>query len=243
MTRARKKRARRLRRVLPVWLVLLSLAVGLLATVASVPIASWYFVHRIHNGWTPTFASRVRIDHELYYEYVSLLNSFGHEYWWTTAFEYPAHNGIVDYRTIEPAEARLPAFARVPYPGYAHTTDYYCSGWPLLAAEGREVSGSPSGTVAGRTRRADWLMTVSTQGLPIQIPLRPIWPGVLGNLLFYTMPALVLLASMRLGLLALRRRRRRRRGKCIGCGYEPGNGITTCPECGRAMPSALDETS
>ncbi len=239
------------RRVLPVWLVLASLALGLLATAASVDEASyryarWQFV----LGFQPV-AWSAEIDHGDRFESVMCFAERGVECWhWDPGpfAPYPREltQAMADHMwsgpmpvDIGPEDDPRPAMARVPDPGYETNPLYLRAGWPLFAAQGREIYGFPTGTSVGRTHELIGLMPVKIGRRYVDIPYRPIWPGVLGNLLFYTTPALVLLASMRLGLLALRRRRRRRRGKCIGCGYEPGEGITNCPECGRSATPLL----
>lgn len=59
------------------------------------------------------------------------------------------------------------------------------------------------------------------------IPLQPLWPGMLGNILFYGAIALLTLACAS----RWRRARRRRRGCCEACGH-PLGGLDACPECG-----------
>lgn len=76
------------------------------------------------------------------------------------------------------------------------------------------------------------------------VPYAPIWPGLAGNTLIYTLPWMFLLSVPPL----LRRRRRVRRGLCLGCGYDlKGGGAAVCPECGRrivtASSSALNPSS
>jgi len=61
-------------------------------------------------------------------------------------------------------------------------------------------------------------------------PIDPIWPGLVGDVLFWSALAWVLLVSAG----ALRRWRRRRRGQCAQCGYDAA-GLpvgAVCPECG-----------
>ena len=73
--------------------------------------------------------------------------------------------------------------------------------------------------------RSGWPLHAG-EGLPY--PLRPIWPGLLANTLCYATVTLALLVSVCL----IRARRRRKRGCCVACGYELGEGLRTCPECG-----------
>ncbi|MEO1279134.1 MAG: hypothetical protein AAFV77_09275 [Planctomycetota bacterium] len=60
--------------------------------------------------------------------------------------------------------------------------------------------------------------------------MRPVWSGLLANTLFYTTITLALLIGLRL----IRTRRRRNRNLCVACGYQLGEDIHTCPECGLA---------
>jgi hypothetical protein len=66
------------------------------------------------------------------------------------------------------------------------------------------------------------------------IPYLPLWPGLLGNTLFYAVLVLTPLVLLRWRTL----RGRARRGLCVGCGYEPGEGVSACPECGLARAGA-----
>ena len=143
---------------------------------------------------------------------------------------------------IRPEDDPRPAMARVPDPGYESQPRYFRAGWPLFAAAGREIYGFPTGSSAGRTHEVIGLTTVRIYGRYVEIPLRPIWPGVLGNTLFYAVPAALVLSALRVVVLGIRgalrsarARRRARHGRCIGCGYELGQGVTVCPECGLAL--------
>lgn len=75
------------------------------------------------------------------------------------------------------------------------------------------VEGAWRRTVLGR----NWL-----------VPYLPLWPGLLGNTLFYAIFALIPLSLLRRRKL----RRRARRGLCLACAYELGEGVAACPECG-----------
>lgn len=120
--------------------------------------------------------------------------------------------------------------------------DVYWSGFPFRAAVG--WWSEPSGSSENLIRRTTQTPRGHTRAWAI--PLRPIWPGLLGNAVFYTALLLVPLAVVRL----VRTRRRRARGRCVACGYELGptleRGVGVCPECGlaaRALFRGADENA
>ncbi|OAB63612.1 hypothetical protein AY599_08660 [Leptolyngbya valderiana BDU 20041] len=127
---------------------------------------------------------------------------------------------------LESGRDPRPEWSRPDYPGYMRSLSYFASGWPARAAEGRRVSDQgPSSPV----ERLEWLVAVDLSPEWFAwVPLRPIWFGVLANTLFYAAIAL-----MPMVLLRWRRTRRRRaRGLCVACGYELGEGVSVCSECG-----------
>ncbi|MFI4915037.1 MAG: hypothetical protein ACIAS6_00845 [Phycisphaerales bacterium JB060] len=112
------------------------------------------------------------------------------------------------------------------------------AGWPLLASRGHlhvvvrgvqpgtpppSASGGPPGLWMFQLFGEDWV-----------VPYLPLWPGLLGNTLFYTLLVLTPIIFWRWQKL----RRRTKRGLCVACGYELGEGVDACPECGlaRAAP-------
>ena len=98
-------------------------------------------------------------------------------------------------------------------------TDAFWSGYPFKCAVGYWESDGD---------RA-WLVEVTqVRHRTIVTPLRPMWLGLLGNTLVYG--ALVLVAWI--GVRFMRTRGRRTRGRCVACGYELGDGIEVCSECG-----------
>lgn len=251
---ARRPRRRHLRRMLPVWLVLASLALGLLATAASVVEASYRFA-RWNNvfGFQPV-AWSAEIDHGDRIESVLCYGERGIErwHWWPGPFDPDPRDLTPDMAShvwpgpmpvdIDAKDDPRPAMARVPDPGYESNPRYLRAGWPFFAAEGREIYGFPTGTSTGRTHEVIGLTTVRIGRRHVEIPLRPIWPGLLGNTLLYAVPAALVLSALRLVVLGIRHalrsaraRRRARRGRCIACGYELGQGVTICPECGLAF--------
>lgn len=106
---------------------------------------------------------------------------------------------------------------------------YIAVGWPLRSASrGRIWSSTPGPDDA-------WgLSKVTLLGYELSLSTRPIWPGLLGNVLFYAV-----LVLTPLGLIRRRKLRRRMRlGLCEACAYELGDGVRTCPECGLSRPVA-----
>lgn len=99
------------------------------------------------------------------------------------------------------------------------------AGWPLDAAYYLTWYAD---THSGLRTRGVW-MTHAT-GRDWFLPYLPLWPGLLGNTLFYALLVLAPLALLRWRTL----RRRARRGLCVACGYELGEGVGACPECGLA---------
>ncbi|MCZ6834533.1 MAG: hypothetical protein O7G85_02050 [Planctomycetota bacterium] len=64
------------------------------------------------------------------------------------------------------------------------------------------------------------------------IPIRPLWPGFVVNVIFYAIP-LWLLSRLP---MVLRRMLRRWRGLCENCAYDfRGTDHDACPECGTEM--------
>lgn len=64
-------------------------------------------------------------------------------------------------------------------------------------------------------------------GKRLMLPLRPIWPGLVANVLFWSATTWAAFAIPR----SLRARSRRKRGLCTACGH-PLAGLPVCPECG-----------
>lgn len=128
----------------------------------------------------------------------------------------PAPSGVVP-RAAERAARRE-----------GRSLDVCWSGFPFRAAVGWWSYPGPLDTLVRWQDRSrvghTWV---------VAIPLRPIWPGLLANTLFYAALTLALLA----GLRVVRTRRRRARGRCVACGYELDEGVGVCPECGLAARS------
>jgi len=99
------------------------------------------------------------------------------------------------------------------------------AGWPLRAAYFDRSFAHDDAAVRAR---GQWTLSVSGERWPI--PVLPLWIGLLGNTLFYAVLVLTPIVLWRWRRL----RRRARRGRCLACGYEPGEGVRACPECGLA---------
>ncbi|MGD1916167.1 MAG: hypothetical protein ACFCBV_08265 [Phycisphaerales bacterium] len=77
-------------------------------------------------------------------------------------------------------------------------------------------------------------LTFRASGREWFVPCLPLWLGLLGNTLVFTLPLAVLWSLSRWHRL----RRRARRGLCLACAYELGEGIGACPECGLARAAS-----
>lgn len=95
-----------------------------------------------------------------------------------------------------------PTYARRAYTGHVQSIVSSSAGWPWLAASGRGLmDGTPSRVWT------EWFPTVTLGALIMRVPVRPIWPGLIGNTTFYAAITLGLFVGVRV----LRTRRRRAR--------------------------------
>lgn len=112
------------------------------------------------------------------------------------------------------------------------------AGWPMLSLEGWQSA--PVLRLTGFTHQSPWR---THRGLDLDrgaegsglvnviLPLRPLWPGLAINTIFYGAAIWMVWA----GAGALRRGVRRRRGRCVRCNYDlrgRASGAVVCPECG-----------
>ncbi|MEQ8316733.1 MAG: zinc ribbon domain-containing protein [Phycisphaerales bacterium] len=108
------------------------------------------------------------------------------------------------------------------------------TGWPLRAAHGRLhvtiLPAAPAASPPGASASTPGLWMFRALGRDWSVPYLPLWPGLLGNTLFYGVLVLTPFSLVRWRRL----RRRARRGLCPACGYELGDGVEACPECGLA---------
>lgn len=98
----------------------------------------------------------------------------------------------------------------------------HCYGWPLYCLHYAVIG---DGTMVRRTMGLKYLKL--PDGSALNVPLRPLWPGVVGNMAIYS-GAIWLACLLR---HCFRRLLRRRRGCCVACGYRLAGGM--CPECGQ----------
>lgn len=119
------------------------------------------------------------------------------------------------------------------------------SGWPMLSMRFRERTTTtiPTGVGPRRVRKTVTVQNGHTirDGLGISniLPLRPVWPGFVVDVLVFSIPPYLLLVFVGGGIAMRRRSRRRRSGLCIACGYDlSGMDGSRCPECGRATIAA-----
>lgn len=119
----------------------------------------------------------------------------------------------------------LPGRTRAALGGLTDTVEYYEVGWPWRVAWGVH------GNLYQPAKSTDvGLWRIVALGDVWLVPYLPRWPGLLGNTLFYAALVLMPLALLRWHKL----RRRATRGLCVACGYESGEGVRVCPECGLA---------
>jgi hypothetical protein len=153
-----------------------------------------------------------------------------------------AGNAIGDPATILPSWTGLTA-AR-PQPGDTRKEVLIdARGWPLLALKSERDLGARapvltqgSGPVYTGFVPQRGLVAVSTPSTsfgPTPLPLRPIWPGLLGNTAFYALLWAALWYAVAVPRRFVREVARVRSGQCVRCGYDLGYDFQSgCPECG-----------
>ena len=107
-------------------------------------------------------------------------------------------------------------------PGEWHEAAYTKVGWPLPSASRGRI------WLEDRPSQQWGLWETTIAGRKVSMSTRPIWFGLLANTLFYAALALTPMVLLRWR----RTRRRLARGVCVACGYELGEGVGVCPECG-----------
>jgi ssDNA-binding Zn-finger/Zn-ribbon topoisomerase 1 len=105
------------------------------------------------------------------------------------------------------------------------------AGWPARSLWGFRTNGNRYMGIQPKST----LIPVGRSGVAprVELPTRPIWPGLAANTLFYGALIAAAWCCLR-GVRPWRRRRRRGRNNCPDCGYVRA-GIpaeSKCPECG-----------
>lgn len=164
----------------------------------------------------------------------------------------PPPEALVSHRE---AKEMLPAWSRARIPPTGDESDgFVCfeieSGWPWLAFQGacvvdhakhvaRGASAQQLGFRYPAVESIHWAIPIrisnSSWGLGIgrsvdMLPLRPIFPGVIYNTLFWGL-ILILLMLTRDALRWRKLQRRLANGRCTRCNYTLA-GADPCPECG-----------
>ena len=107
-----------------------------------------------------------------------------------------------------------------------HYQEVHCFGWPFRALR-FVVQGDASTYVWQHASKKPPPQFLRPSIAATAFPLSPLWPGLLGNTVLYS----VVLVTPILGATHVSRRLRARRGACLACGY-PVNASRRCPECG-----------
>lgn len=203
-----------------------SLGLGVLGAALSVPVARFV----ADEGWWANTARQTRLDGVIdsppYPVSFSVEKRPGDHLWisHTWAPMPPGESLGPGANAYAPVDDPRPAMARATVLSQEPLIMYHESGWPMRAARGRWSQ------AAGNREHTDWLITVNLLRRSVQVPLQPMPLGLAANTLFYGGPALAVWTLLR----RIRVRRRHGRGRCIACGYQLGDGVATCPECGLA---------
>jgi len=213
-------------RILTPRMAVVALLLGGLLTVLSVPAAAW--LARTQRGVVgiPTGESvRLEASADGWTHTALKFDEIGGTRWWSGHLVYPLTRPVPRRDPIPFRDDPRPAMARPLL--REHIVDYARHGWPVPAAEGCLVEEPQA------KRQVKWMARVPIGGGVVNVPLRPLWFGLLSNTGFFTGLALTPLV-----LLRWRRTQRRiKRGLCVGCGYELGRDVEVCPECGLEMPT------
>ncbi len=218
-------------RVMTWRLVIVSLVVGVVLAVASVPVAAVIVAHTRSRIRVYDLVERFERDgHMVYVRHYNY--TLGLAAWWSSGSEPISDTPVLAAQFNLPGMRRVehdsrPRDVRTVFDGKFRTAESYRAGFPFHSAKALGRASHDENFSAGM-----WRTTV--RGERCSIPYLPHWPGLLGNVLFYTLLVLVPLVLLRWRKL----RRRARRGLCVACGYELGEGVGACPECGLARAGA-----
>jgi len=108
------------------------------------------------------------------------------------------------------------------------------SGWPLPALSYMADDVSQAGGGGWWRTRGAIVLGTRSNGLPILLPVRPVWPGVAMNSALFGVAAFGAIELTAWGWRAGVRLVRGRRGHCPSCAYDLRGIRGRCPECGRA---------
>jgi hypothetical protein len=92
----------------------------------------------------------------------------------------------------------------------------------------------------------DWRLKPTSYVLPIDLPLKPLWPGMLTNVAGFTAGWFAILFAARRLITHAIRLHRTRHNRCPACGYSLAGATTNrCPECGdpQIRPTAQTPTT
>lgn len=222
-------------RIVTVRMVATSLALGLLLAVLSVPLSAAVlnhqarFVPQTGTNW-PTFALAEYFKQDGHVVLV-LRQEFLTGTTWESSVS-PESSTLTLHRVAGTLNAKLvqrdarPKAIRAPLDGRDHTRYAISVGWPFEAAVGTR-----GWSMGGPAVQRSGLASIRLFGHWWSVPYRPLWLGLLGNTLFYAAIAFAILVWWRVHRI----RRRTSAGCCFDCGYELGDGVTICPECGLAQ--------
>lgn len=205
---------------------------GAFLAVLSVPVSAV-----AHRRWgTPLYQQQgsidVYVEHDDHFLVTSWTWDLGAASWFTV-YEGLPPGASVQSSSLFSGQPRSeedprPAFARLGYPGRERTVGVFQNGFPFLAAQGRRVTTMGPVNWSGGTGSDEWLYMPTYKGVFYIIPYRPMWIGLLGNVVVYTLLLLGPLIAWRLW----RRSRRVSEGHCERCGYDLVGIDGPCPECG-----------
>ncbi|MCL4199365.1 MAG: hypothetical protein KJZ69_17880 [Phycisphaerales bacterium] len=120
---------------------------------------------------------------------------------------------------------------------------HLATGWPVPCLAATVSIDVPTAQIAGQTRNVrvssgvlwepEALKMLPPDTIPMILPYRPLWTGVVVNTLVFAMTFSLLVYGPR----QIRTRMYRGRGGCPACGYPRGTS-PVCTECGEPLPSA-----
>jgi len=207
-------------------MLVVSVVVGMMLAVVSVPVGAVVFDAYIMSGaGKPIVEDRWIRDHDI----VTTRYQTPTGTLWlreTTAQKVdPAW--IIQYGNHAPSRASV--FESVPrnllldLDGQDRSVALWLVGWPFECAYGLRRLEPP-----WATNSHVGVLNPKWPRLDFGIPYLPFWPGLFANTVIYASLALAVVTAVRFA----RTRRRNKRGRCVACGYELGDGIEVCPECG-----------